>query len=230
MNKFNTQAIVLARVNYGEADRIITFLTPNSGKVKVIAKAVRKPKSKLAGGIELFSVSDIGVIVGRSEINTLASSRLLRHYGEIVKDLGRSGPAYEFIKVLNKATEDHPEPAYFDLLNLAFASLDDKNISPQLVQVWFSAQLLKLAGHSPNLRSEKSGQKLKSDQTYDFNLDSMALQPRPGGRLGADQIKFLRIIFSDNSPQVINKVQGLDKLLLQSGGLIQSMLQNHIRT
>jgi DNA repair protein RecO (recombination protein O) len=229
MNKFNTQGIVLARTNYGEADRIITFLTPDNGKVKAYARGVRKPKSKLAGGIELFSVSDIGIIVGRSEINTLASSRLHKNYGNIVKDLDRTAAAYDFIKTLNKATEDNPELAYFNLLNLAFVSLDDKNINPQLIQIWFSAQLLKQAGHSPNLRSEKSGTRLQANQVYDFNLDTMAFQPSDSGQLSADQIKFLRLLFSNNQPQLINKVQGLDALLNQSGALVRTMLQNHIR-
>jgi DNA repair protein RecO (recombination protein O) len=229
MRKFNTQGIVLARTNYGEADRIITFLTPDNGKVKVIAKGVRKQKSKLAGGIELFSVSDIGVIVGRSEINTLASSRLLKHYANIVKDLGRSGPAYEFIKILNKATEDHPEPAYFNLLNQAFETLDDTNINPQLVQVWFSAQMLKQAGHSPNLSTESSGEKLQAGETYDFNIDTMTFQQRGGGQVNTDQIKFLRLIFSGNPLQTLSKVQGLDNLAAKSFGLVHSMLQSHIR-
>ena len=50
-----TKAIVLRRTDYGEADRILQLLTP-SGKRSVIARGVRKEKSKLAGGIELFSV------------------------------------------------------------------------------------------------------------------------------------------------------------------------------
>ena len=59
MNRISTRSIILTRINYAEADRIITFLTPSNGKVRAIAKGVRKAKSKLAGGIELFSISDI---------------------------------------------------------------------------------------------------------------------------------------------------------------------------
>lgn len=229
MQKFNTKGIVLARTNYGEADRIITFLTPDNGKVKVIAKGVRKQKSKLAGGIELFSISDIGVFVGRSEINTLASSRLLKHYGSIVKDLARSDVAYELIKILNKATEENPEEAYFNLLKQGFEALDDKNIAPQLVHVWFSAQLLKLAGHSPNLQTEKSGAKLQMGKAYNFNMDTMAFQQSEAGQTNTDQIKFLRLLFSRNPLKTINKVQSLEALLAQSSSLIHSMLQNHVR-
>ena len=55
-----TQAIILRRTNYGESDRILTLLTPE-GKFSVLARGARKEKSRLAGGIELFSVSDVTI-------------------------------------------------------------------------------------------------------------------------------------------------------------------------
>src|SRR5689334_13497784 len=101
MRKLNTQGIVIARTNYGEAARIITFLTPDHGKLKVMAKGVRKSKSKLAGGIELFSVSHIGILKGKGEVDTLVSSRLIKHYGNIVKELDRTNLGYQLIKELD---------------------------------------------------------------------------------------------------------------------------------
>lgn len=227
MQKFNTLGIVLGRTNYGEAARIITFLTPDYGKVKVMAKGVRKSKSKLAGGIELFSVSDIGVMVGRGEVDTLVSSRLSKHYGKIAKDLSRTELAYELIKTVDKATEEHPEPAYFDLLNNGFQALDDETISQGLIEVWFKAQLLSLAGHSPNLKTEKSGAKLMSGKAYDFSFEDMALTP--GKKYKTDQIKFLRLIFSPNPPSVLQKVQESERLSLTLQPLLRSILQTHIR-
>ncbi|HVS79001.1 MAG TPA: DNA repair protein RecO [Candidatus Saccharimonadales bacterium] len=227
MNRFNTQGIVLTRTNYGEADRIITFLTPDRGKVRAMAKGVRKSKSKLAGGIELFSVSDLGLVIGRGEINTLISSRLAKHYGNIVKDLDRTNAGYDLIKILNKATEDEPELAYFELLNSAFAALDDSNIDLQLVRTWFEAQVIKLAGHTPNIQTEKSGQKLTAGQKYDFNLDTMSFQP--GRQYSTDQIKFLRLLFGANPPAVLQKVGGSAQLAAKLQKPIRSVLQNYIR-
>lgn len=227
MRRFNTQGIVLARTDYGEADRILTFLTPDNGKVKAIAKGVRKQKSKLAGGIELFSVSDLSLIIGRSEINTLISTRLVKHYGQIVKNLERTNQAYEFIKIMEKATEDNPEAAYFNLLKQAFESLDDNSIDLSLIEIWFYAQLLMLAGHSPNLRTQKSGEKLEASKKYDFDFESMAF--KPGKAYNSDQIKFLRLLFSSNPPQVIKKIQGAPNLATQLQQLVHSMLQNYVR-
>lgn len=210
MQKFNTKGIVLSRTNYGEAARIITFLTPDHGKLKVMARGVRKSKSKLAGGIELFSVSDIGVMKGKGEVDTLASSRLVKHYGRIVKDLDRTNLGYQIIKQLDKATAEHPEEAYFDLLNHAFEALDDKKIGTELIEAWFGAQLLKLSGRAPNLQTEKSGTKLAADKKYDFNFDAMCFEP--GAKFGATQIKFLRLLFAGNPPLALQKVAGADKL------------------
>src|ERR1700752_4542275 len=101
-----TSAIVLSRTSYQEADRILTLLTPDYGKLRVLAKGVRKSKSKMAGGIELFSIAEIGFIRGKGEMGTLTSSRLIKHFGTIVQDITRTTAGYEIIRVLNKTTED----------------------------------------------------------------------------------------------------------------------------
>src|SRR3989338_6386968 len=112
MKRFTTKGIILSRTDYGEADRILSFLTDDHGKVKAIDKSVRKTQSKLAGGIELFSVSGLPLIDGRGEVNPLISSRLVRHYGNIVKDIERTKAAYEVLRMIGRATQDQPEPAY----------------------------------------------------------------------------------------------------------------------
>ena len=120
MNQLTTQGIILSRTDFGEADKIITLLTPDHGKLRLMARGVRRAKSKLAGGVELFSVSDITYIKGRGEIGTLISARLITHYGRIVRDVTRTMLGYELIKQLNKVTEDEPEAEYFTLLEQTF--------------------------------------------------------------------------------------------------------------
>lgn len=229
-NQLNTQGIILSRTDYGEADRILTLLTPDHGKLHLLAKGVRKVKSKLAGGIELFSVSHITFIKGRGEMGTLISTRLVRHYGNIVKDITRVQLGYELIKVLNKATEDEPEPEYFHLLQAAFEALDEAAINGALIQIWFSTQLLRQAGHTPNLQTDTAGQKLSATARYDFSFDDMAFIARPDGHFGADHIKFLRLLFSGNQPHVLQKIQNVSELMQATAPLVQTMLRSHIRT
>ena len=230
-NRIVTKGIVLSRTDFNEADRILTFLTADHGKIRAIAKGVRKQKSRLAGGIELFSVSDLTFLKGRSEINTLISSRLQKHYAHIVKNLDRTNTGYDFIKLINRATEDAAEAGYFNLLKGGFRALDDDSIGLNLTRVWFSSQLLKLAGHTPNLHTDVAGQKLASGQKYDFNFDAMCFQASQSGRgaFGADQIKFLRLIFSNNRLSTLQKVQQADKLAGQTQPLLQAMLKMFIR-
>jgi DNA repair protein RecO (recombination protein O) len=224
-----TDAIVLTRTHYGEADRIITLLTPEMGKLHLMAKGVRRIKSKLAGSVELFSVTNITFIQGRGDIGTLISARLQVHYGRIVQHLDRTMLGYELIKQLNKATEDEPEADYFHLLQQAFIALDDASINPELVRLWFSAQLLRLSGHTPNLRTEPDGTKLEADQTYEFSFDDSAFLHRPDAVYTADSIKFLRLVFAGNQPQVLAKVQGSTEFALNCLPLVTNLRQLHLR-
>jgi DNA repair protein RecO len=223
VNGLQTRGIILSRTDYGEADRIITVLTPDQGKLRLMAKGVRKPKSKLAGGIELFSVSDITFIRGRREIGTLISSRLSRHYGDIVKDIGRVQLGYELTKLINKATEDEPEPEYFDTLEAALESLNDPNISQELIRAWFSAQLLRLGGHSPNLRTDTADQKLDPEKTYNFDAEAMAFTPHERGRFTAAHIKTLRLLVSDYPLRSLAQIDGLESTITPVGLLINIM-------
>lgn len=214
MNQLVTKAIILSRTDYGEADRILTMLTPDYGKITLLGKGVRRVKSKLAGGIELFSVSEITFIKGRGEVGTLVSTRLVRHYEKIVSDLDRTMLGYELIQRLNKVTESETEQEYFDLMQQALEALNDKTVPLDLIRFWFTVQLLRLAGHTPNLRTDDQGNKLAADQLYGFNSDSVSFVTAAQGRFGADHIKFLRLAFAGNTAGVLSQVQG-NKALIQ---------------
>jgi len=224
-----TTGIILSRTDYGEADRIITLLTPDYGKLRLMAKGVRRIKSKMAGGIELFSISHITFIQGKGDMGTLVSTRLEKHYGHIINDIDRTMLGYELIKQLNKTTEDEPETEYFHLMQAAFAALDDPTIDMELVRTWFSAQLLKQAGHTPNLDTDTAGNKLDASSRYDFSYDDMTFMLHPDGAYGADDIKFLRLVFSANQPTTLMKVQGIATLAGRSKQLVQFMTQQYIR-
>jgi len=229
MNQLVTHAIVLARIDYGEADRIITCITPDQGKIRLMAKGVRRLKSKLAGGVELFSTTSLTYIPGRGDIGTLVSSRLVKYYDRIVQDIDRTMLGYDLIKRLNKATEDEPEPEYYHLLEQAFAALNDATLSLELVSVWFTAQLLRMGGHTPNLMSEMDGTKLTTGQAYEFSFDDSAFMSRPDGTFATDDIKFLRLLFDGNQPRVLAKVTNANSLTQKVKSLVTFMAQQYIR-
>jgi DNA repair protein RecO (recombination protein O) len=231
MNQRRTTAIVLTRVDYGEADRILTVLTPDAGKLSLIAKGVRRVKSKLAGGIELFSTSEISYLPGRGSVSTLVSSRLIKHYGTIVQDIDRTMLGYELLKLLHKVTEDEPEGEYYHLLEQTFLALDDTTVSVDFTRMWFSAQLIRLSGHTPNLRALADGTKLDPGNRYEFDYDATAfIASREGsGAFGANEIKLLRLIFSGNTPAVLHKVSDVAELTANIAPLILILRQLHLR-
>lgn len=230
MNQLTTTAIILNRTDYGEADRILTLLTPDYGKLTLLAKGVRRVKSKLAGGIELFSVSEITFIKGRGEVGILVSTRLAKYYKHIVGDLDRTMLGYEIIKKLHKATEDEPEEGYFDLLRQAFEALDDTGVDPRLVQLWFLMQLLRLGGYTPNLETDTEGKKLSADTTYTFSFDSSAFASHPDGVFAANHIKFLRLGFDGHSAMALAHVQGIGRLVEDVQGVVTTMAVSYIRS
>lgn len=229
MNQLLADGIILSRINYGEADRIVKLLTADSGKLSLMARGVRKPKSKLAGGIELFSVSSLTYIRGRSDLGMLISARLEKHYGNIVKQIDRVQLGYELIKSLDRATEDEPEPEYFQLLITAFESLNDSAASVDLIRFWFHAQLLALAGHTPNLMTDASGTALVASTTYSFDFDSVSFTGNSSGKFTANHIKLLRLAFAGHSPRSLQQITGTSELLGVIAPLAQTMLTSYIR-
>lgn len=225
-NPIRSQAIVLRRTNYGEADRILQLLTPDHGKISLMAKGVRKEKSKLAGGIELFAVSDIGFIAGKSDIGTLTGARLEHYYAHIVEDYDRTQLAYEAIKQIARAAETVVEAAFFELLRQLFAALDDLKLPLPLVEAWFWLQLNILLGLGLNLTTDANGMKLVEDSRYDFDGTDMAFVYRPDGRFATDHIKLLRLL-SARPPQVAAQVRGVDALTTDVAWLARNLSPNN---
>jgi recombinational DNA repair protein (RecF pathway) len=183
----------------------------------------------LAGGIELFSTSNITYMEGKGELGTLISSRLLKYYGTIVKDIDRVQLGYELIKLLNKATEDQPGAEYYELLEHAYAALDDNNIDLGLIRAWFSAQLLRMAGHTPNLRTDTAGDKLSAGARYNFDSENMVCIEHKQGRFDANHIKTMRLLFDGHAPKSLMQVTDLQTMLNDISPLIKTMLTTHIR-
>jgi DNA repair protein RecO (recombination protein O) len=147
---YRTEAIVLTRMDYGEADRILTIYTPNRGKIRVIAKGARKPLSRLGPHLEFFSRSRLLLARGRdldvvSDAETIDPHTALRH------DLAALGHASHMAEVLNRLTEDRQEnePA-FSLLGNSLRLLSE-GVDPWLVTRHYEWTLLAMLGYRPAL-------------------------------------------------------------------------------
>lgn len=205
------RAIVLRRTNYGEADRIIRLITPN-GQRSVMAKGVRREKSKLAGGIELFSISDIVINSGKGDLGILTSAQMVQFYRHILEDYDRLQFGYEAINLIAKASDMIDEPEWYDVLSEVFMGLDAATIPLQLTQTWFYMHYAELMGDSLNLTIDVLGSPLDPSKKYMYDVNEKGLRPAEQGDITADHIKFMRLI-ANKSIETISQVGGVDQVL-----------------
>jgi DNA repair protein RecO (recombination protein O) len=205
------------------------MLTPAQGKLHLLARGVRKEGSRLAAGIELFTVTDINYVKGKGDLSILTSARIRQHFDQIVQDIERVQLGYDLIKIMNRATEDQPEAGYFTLLELTCQALNNLMISTTLIRSWFFSQLLRLAGHVPNLKTDSTGQPLEITATYSLDAEQGSLSRQEHDSLSADHIKVLRLLFADSTPTVLYKVGGIEDLLPGCTLALETMLKTYIR-
>ena len=212
MKTIRTKAIVLRRTNYGEADRIVQLLTPEHGKVSAIARGVRRERSKLAGGIELFCRVDSTLAVGKGELLILTGTRIEQVYRQILTEYDRLQFAYDVLKYIARAAQTIDEPAFFELCDEALAALDDVAIDVRIVRAWFWLQLAILLGVGLNLETDSNGMKLVGDARYNFDMSEAVFTYHETGRFGSDHIKLLRLL-SAQSPKIAQQVNGIGDLI-----------------
>ena len=203
------QALVLRRTNYGEADRVVYFLTPE-GQVAVMAKGVRKARSKLAGGIEMFCLSEITVHQGKAKLGVLTSAKPLRFYQHILTDWQRLELAASTLKALGKF-EGIAAAEFFQIGKTSLEALD-QGLPCDLVEAWLALRLAAARGEEVNLYCDVTGSPLQSDLVYEWDPFERGLRPQPQGTISADQIKLMRLLVT-SSPQLVAKVKNLDTLL-----------------
>lgn len=187
------KAIVLRRTDYGEADRVLQLLTPK-GRRSVIAKGVRRERSKLAGGIELLAVCDAVIHSGHSGLGVLTGARLDVFYRHILEDYERMQFAYTAMKLIARASEQVDEPEWFTILSRVLAALDDAAIDRQLIEMWFYLQYAGALGEELNVRVDAAGRELCPEKRYSYDPGEKALRVSERGELTADHIKLLRLI------------------------------------
>ncbi len=124
MRSFTVEGVVIKRSNIGEADRLVTLFTRSEGKVIVIAKGIRKLKSKRAGSLELFNLVKAQIIPGKGQIDTLAEVQSLDTFRAFRKHLGRVTLAYQMCEAIDKLTPDRqPHPQVFNILVTALSQI-----------------------------------------------------------------------------------------------------------
>jgi DNA repair protein RecO (recombination protein O) len=149
---YKTEAIVLRTMDLGEADRVLTVLTPRLGKLRVIAKGVRRPRSRIGGGLQPFSDVQLVLAVGRT-FDVITSSSLEDPHLGLRNDLHSTAAAWYLVELVDRFVEggaDTHEP--FRVLAQGLSALDaGDEVSREVVARWFELALLDAMGFRPEL-------------------------------------------------------------------------------
>lgn len=150
---YRTDAIVLKRQDFGEADRLLTVMTPSLGKLRVVAKGVRRPSSRKAGHIELFSQSQLLLARGRS-LDVITQAQSVNLFRALHDDLLRFSYASYFAELVDRFLEEGDTHA--DVYILLRETLEELINEPSAARLallarFFELRLLGLVGYQPEL-------------------------------------------------------------------------------
>ena len=145
---YSTEGVVLARRNYGEADRIVSIYTKHFGRLSYMAKGIRKPTSRKRASLEIFSSVSFLAHKGRS-LDLITETQTLETFRSIRKSLSRVALAYFFCEVIGKITREAEKNE--ELYNLLLKYLNELKTSRRLrtLRHNFSYDVLILLGFLP---------------------------------------------------------------------------------
>lgn len=147
---YRTEAIVLTRLDYGEADRIITIFTPRHGKFGAIVKGARRPTSKMGPALDYFGRVSLQLARGR-DLDVVTSAELIEPHERLRLDLDAFGCASYYAELVRHLTEDRQANGrVYDLLKRSLSVLNE-SVDPWPVTRHFELALLSSLGYQPEL-------------------------------------------------------------------------------
>jgi DNA repair protein RecO (recombination protein O) len=152
MPPYKEHGVVLRAMKLGEADKIVTILTQGSGKVRAVAKGLRKTTSRFGARLEPFTHVNVMLYRGRGSLDTVTQAEIIAPHLHIREDLARFAAAETMVEAVDKVAEEHERNARMVLLLLGgLRALDAGPADPAAVAESFLLKLLSLSGFHPAL-------------------------------------------------------------------------------
>jgi len=155
MGDFSTDAILLRKIEYGDHDLIITFLTRDKGKISVMAKNAKKSVRRFSGAMDLFSVNHIQCAFpkkNRDAMINLCQTVLKKGFSHIRYDVVNTAYASYWTEIVTQWLEERKaQPDIFELLYTALEMVDDGFIRTEVISLLFQIRFMRLSGFSPGL-------------------------------------------------------------------------------
>lgn len=211
MPTYKTRGIILRRSEYSEADRILTILTPNHGKISAIAKGVRKQGSKLGSHLEIFNEIDLMLAKGKN-LDVVTSARQLQRFDNIVANYDAMRMGFLVCEMVNKLTDNQVSPQVYDLVLHTFSALNQHK-ETKLTELYFKLHLLDILGYRPDLsKCMASHDEIQAGMHYFFSSERGGfVQAKHGNghepKITTNHIKLWRLIY-DYPLAKLQKVKG----------------------
>lgn len=151
MPTYRDEAIVLRTHKLGEADRIVTMLGRTRGRIRAVAKGVRRTSSRFGARLEPFMLVDVQCYQGRSLDTVTQAVTVGAFAGGIVEDYARYTVASAIVEAADRLTEDDGSSEQFGLLRAALRSLASGEHEPSLILDSYLLRALSIAGWAPSL-------------------------------------------------------------------------------
>jgi len=164
--RYTTDAIVLSRFDLGEADRVLTLITPGGGKLKAIAKGVRRPTSRLGGSLEPFAELNVALARGRT-FDVVTEVRVGHAWLHLRDSLEPAATAWYLAELADRSLEErHAAEPLYALLRRAYELLD-AGMAPGRVARWYEMHLADELGVRPEVdRCVECDRVLEADETF----------------------------------------------------------------
>ena len=148
---YQTEAIIIKKTKLGEADRILTLYTPHLGKIQGFAKSLRRPKSKMAGHLELLTHSMVSLARGRN-LDTIIGSQTINSFLPLKSDLELTSYGLYAIELVDQFTAEHIEDYPLFQLLLEILHCLCQGGDNELALRYFELHLLNEVGYRPQLQ------------------------------------------------------------------------------
>jgi DNA repair protein RecO (recombination protein O) len=180
-HSFRASAVVLRHADYGEADRLLTLFTREQGKVRAIARGVRKVTSRKAGHIEPFTYVTLQLARGRGLL-IVTQAETVNSFPGLREDLVKTSYAAYIIELLDRFTyeEETPHPPVFRLLTETLERIE-KESDAWLPIRYYEIRLLDFLGFRPQLfECVNCGCEIQPEDQYFSFSAGVAICPRCG--------------------------------------------------
>jgi DNA repair protein RecO (recombination protein O) len=228
--EYQTEAVIIKKIKLGEADRVLTLYTRDHGKIEAVAKGICRPKSKLAGHLELLTYSQIRLARGRN-LDTVIGSQTIDTFLPLKNDLWLTSYGLYTAELINQFNpRNSANQPMFELLIETLCRLSQAQNSEMTLR-YFEMRLLDHSGYRPQLHECVACRTdLKAEATAFCSAAGGTLCPncqyeQPSSFLiSIDALKVLRFMQENN----FEKVSRL-KISTELAGELKNLTAGYLR-